>query len=113
MFRIRYKPTFLLRSPTLLCIVGAGFGAFALAGAAGGGLLLLFPLGLGAFRVFFSNEISEGVAALMARHPGFRGGQPSSLWFDDVEQTKRREMDEFQREMDQFHEATKNNPTLR
>ena len=106
MSRSRYKPTLLLRCVVFLTVVAAGFGAFALASAAGGGRLLLFALGLGAIFILLSDEISLGIVAWMVRRAERNREQSSPLWFIDVEQTKRQEAE-------RFHEDTKDNPTLR
>jgi hypothetical protein len=106
MSHARYKPTFLLRCVVLIFVLGAGFGAFALASAAGGGLLQRFTLAFGAALVLCSDLLSAGIVAVMTRHTEHRKEQYSPFWFVDLEQTKRLDAESIR-------EDTKDNPTLR
>ena len=104
--RRRYKPTFLLQCMVFVFVIGAGFGAFALASMAGSGLPLLIALGTGAILVLLSDLIIWGIVAVMTRQAERDGAQSSRLWFVHVEETKRQEAE-------RFHDDTRDNPTLR
>ena len=104
--RRRYKPTFLLQCMVFVFVIGAGFGAFALASMAGSGLPLLIALGTGAILILLSDLIIWGIVAVMTRHAVHDRERSSPLWFVDVEETKRQEAE-------RFHDDTRDNPTLR
>ena len=106
MSRASYKPTFLLRCAVLIFVLGAGFGAFALANAAGGGMLQRFALAFGAVIVLCSDLLSSAIVAVMTRYAEHGKERSSPFWFVDLEQTKRLDAESFR-------EDTKDNPTLR
>ena len=104
--RRRYKPTFLLQCVVFGFVIGAGFGAFALASAAGSGVALFIALGTGAILILLSDLIIWGIIALMTRHAEHSPQRSSPFWFTDTEEAKRHDAE-------RFHEDTKDNPTLR
>jgi hypothetical protein len=106
MSRQRYKPTFLLRCVVFIFVIGVGFGVFALAKAAGCGILQLIVLGASPIFILLSDLISWWIVALMTRNAERNDEQSSPFWFVDSKQTK-------QRDAERFHEDTKDNPTLR
>lgn len=106
MIRRRYKPTFLLQCVVIVFVIGAGFGAFALASAVGSGLPLLIALGTGAILILLSDLIVWGIVTLMTRHAEHSAKLSSSFWFTDTEDAKRRDAE-------RSHEDTKDNPSLR
>jgi hypothetical protein len=102
---IRYQPTFLLRCVTLSFVVAVTAGAFFIGKAVGSGVMCAASIGIGFILLFSADWLSSLILiALTLRIDASHAG--SSLWFTDIDDAKKRQLAAF-------HEATKDNPTLR
>ncbi len=102
---VRYQPTFFLQCTVLFFVVLASAGLFAIGNAIGSGTMCLASIGIGFILLFNVGMIASVILTFLTL--GINDSKPvTSLWFTDIDETQKRQLTAF-------HEATKDNPTLR
>lgn len=102
---IRYQSTFLLQCVTVSFVLAASAGMIFLGNALGSGLFCIISIFIG-FILLLNADLLSGLILLLLTI-GIDESKPrSSIWFTDSEDMKKRQLTAF-------HEATKDNPTLR
>ena len=104
MNRRRVRPSFLLRCAVLAACLGAIFGVLELGLSTGSGVLVL-----AAVLLWFATEsglLPYSLRRAVVSRGRCHGGPVRSIWFVDLDEQERRARDEF-------HDDTRDNPTLR